>query len=143
MVTSRLGIPLTLMWLSQDSMVIVDTAEAWGMDSEEIDWFSITAGANYHFLKPESKFDLWGGPFLGLVSFDDARYTIFGETEKVKFDDDFVWGLQLGFDIPARKGVAFYGGLRWFSLELEVEGFEELDFNLDPLVLNAGISYRF
>ncbi len=103
---------------------------------------SVTAGANYHFFEPQNKFDLWAGPFIGLVSFDDAKSTILGETTTTKFDDDFVWGLQVGMDIPARQGFAFYAGLRWFNLEAEVGG-EDVDFNLDPFLLNAGVSYRF
>ena len=149
MVTPRLGIPLTLMWLSQESHVMIDTTEVWEMDTQDIDWFSITTGVNYHFLEPESKFDLWAGPFIGFVSFDDVTYRaddVAGSTDptRVKFDDAFTWGLQVGFDVPARKGFSFFGALRWFSLELEPTNVDDtIDFNLNPLMWNAGVSYRF
>ena len=142
MVTPRLGIPLTLMWLSHDAHVMYDSSTEWLMDDTDIDWFSVTAGLNYHFLEPDNKFDLWAGPFIGLVSFDDAKVTLGNETTTTKFDDPFVWGLQLGLDVPARQGFAFYAGLRWFNLEAEVEG-QDIDFNLNPLMWNAGVSYRF
>ena len=149
MVTPRLGIPLGLMWISTDSHVMIDTASVWEMDSESIDWFAITTGVNYHFLEPDSKFDLWAGPFLGFVSFDDASYhadTVEATTQAttVKFDDAFTWGLQVGFDVPARNGWAFFGAVRWFSLELEPTNVNDaFDFNLNPLMWNAGVSYRF
>jgi outer membrane protein W len=146
LVTPRLGIPLTLMWLSHDSHLFYDSAAAWEMDSKDFEWLSITSGLNYHFLEPDAGFDLWGGVFLGWAALDEVSYDIpaLGGRQNVNYDDPFVYGAQLGVDIPAKKGFAFYGGLRWMSLEAEstnVGG--NRDFDLNPLMWQAGLSYRF
>lgn len=144
LVKPRLGIALTLLSVSQDSMLMTDTATEWLMDHEDLDWLGLTAGVNYHFTKPDSTFDAFIGPFIGYVTFDDPTYNLGGTTGSVKasVDDEFTWGVHLGFDVPARQGFGFYGGVRYFDLGIEFEG-ENLELDMNPLVVNAGLSYRF
>jgi outer membrane protein W len=119
-----------------------DTVDVWEMDDDSVDWLALTAGINFHITKPESKFDLFAGPFLGYVSYDSASFTILDETTRLNFDDEFTWGLQIGFGIPTKKGIGFYGGLRYFDLSADVSG-EPIKFDTNPLVLAVGLTYRF
>jgi outer membrane protein W len=145
LVTPRLGIPLTLMWVSHDSSVFIDSEAVWDSAQADLDWFGVTAGLNYHFLEPDSKVDFWGGAFIGLVALDDTTYNFdILERQTVKWDDDFAYGLQLGVQVPARRGLAFYGGLRWMAMDVEAENAgQSRDFDLNPLMWNAGLAYRF
>lgn len=143
LVTPRLGIPVAIMALSHDAFFSFDSPTEWLMDKADVDWLGVTAGLNYHFTDPESTaVDFWGGPFIGFVDFDDTRVTLGNETSNFSFDNAFTWGLQLGIEVPARQGFALYGGIRYFNLEAEVEN-DNLDFDLDPLMFNIGVSYRF
>ena len=123
------------MAFSNDAHVMYDTVEVWEMDDTEVDWLAMTAGVNFHLTKPESKFDLFIGPFLGYASVDDAKYDFSGVTHTAKLDNQMAWGISLGFDVPAREGWGFYGGVRYFNLELEVAGEEDLEFDISPLVV--------
>ena len=119
-----------------------DTVDEWLMDSSDVDWLALTAGVNFHLTKPESKFDLFIGPFIGYVNFDDPSYTLGDQTTKPKLDNEFTWGIHLGFDVPARKGWGFYGGVRYFDLGVEVQS-DDIELDVNPIVVGAGISYRF
>lgn len=143
LVKPRLGVALTLLSVSQDSMRMVDTTSEWLMDSADLDWLGLTAGVNFHLTKPESAFDLFVGPFVGYVTFDDPTYDLGGTMGSVRteVDDQFTWGGTIGFDVPAREGWGFYGGVRYFDLSLEFPN--DIEVSMDPLVVNAGISYRF
>ena len=61
---------------------------------------------------------------------------------RLDFEDEFAWGFQIGFGVPTRKGIGFYGGLRYFSMGAKVSG-EPIEFDTNPLVIAAGITYRF
>jgi outer membrane protein W len=142
LVTPIVGIAVGLMSFDQDGDIMYDDINVWEMDSDDIGWLALSAGANFHITKPESKFDLFIGPFLGYVSFDNASFSMMGETTRLNFDDEFTWGLQIGVGVPTRKGIGFYAGLRYFDLTAEVQG-QDIEFELNPIVVAAGITYRF
>ncbi len=51
LVKPRLGIALTLLSVSHDSMRMTDTPTEWLMDHADLDWLGLTAGINYHFTR--------------------------------------------------------------------------------------------
>ena len=144
LVKPRLGVALTLLSVSNDSMRMTDTSTEWLMDSADLDWLGLTVGVNYHFTEPDSTFNAFIGPFLGYVNFDDPTYRLGGSQGSVEasIDNELTWGVHLGFDVPARQGFGFYGGVRYFDLGVEFQN-EDLELDLNPVVVNAGVSYRF
>ena len=141
----RLGLEIAALFADLDSQLEYDTATDWVHDDQDISFRPLTLGLNYH-LTPDSRVDVFIGPFIGLAQFDDATYNVLGRSFTVDADDTFTWGLQLGVDIPfvADGPWAFTGAVKYFDLDLEGSGLlQDFEVGIDPTVLAAGIAYRF
>lgn len=113
-------------------------------DTDEVDVSSYSLGVNYHFT-PESRADFFVGAFVAETFVDDSIFlTEAGRLDKVVFDDDVGYGLQLGVELPLSPGGhwSLTAGVRYILtiLEGEIAG---LDDDLDPLIPWIGVGYRF
>ena len=81
MITPKLGIPLALMFLSQDSHVMYDTVDVWLMDSADLDWMAFTVGANYHLLETDNNFDLFVGQLELPALLDQFQQCVSGQLD--------------------------------------------------------------
>ena len=119
----------------------------------------VLAGLNVH-LTPGRRVDLYMGPVLGLIRYDDIEIEVSGDllegeivpVQRIETKDGFAWGARLGMDVPiGRRGVFFTANVTYLKAEVEVDGFEDDDFDdfgsssfdLDPLVSQLGFGYRF
>lgn len=107
----------------------------------------LTVGLNVHF-SPTAQVDLYLGPRVAYVDYGDLELTstLFGisSTDTVGTDDELGYGAGIGLDVPVGSG-------RWMVnaaadyLEVDLtfsgEGSESLAF--DPLIVRAGVGYRF
>ncbi len=105
----------------------------------------ITAGLNIH-LTPERRVDLTLTPLAGYAFYDDLSFSFAGERTTLAVDDDFVWGLRLGADIPlgeGRWGVSL--GARYLDASMDATDAEGDSFaiGLDPVIFTAGVSLRW
>jgi outer membrane protein W len=118
-----------------DGQTVLDT------DSVEVETYLV--GVDWHFA-PASRTDWTVGLFVAETSFTDAVFlTEVGRTLERSFDDDHGFGVKLG-------GAWNLGASGWFAgldarylvtmQEGEIGG---QDLDLDPLIVSAGVGYRF
>lgn len=120
-----------------------DLANDWGMDDDDADFLSLTVGPNFHLI-PDGAVDLYLGPFVGFAEIDDVEFQTLGSTQTFNFDSEFIWGAQIGLDVPfggSQWGLHFGG--RWMDLSVGDNGPQTPELNLDPLLFTAGLAYRF
>lgn len=120
----------------------------------------VLAGLDFH-LTPGRRADLYMGPVLGLVRYDDIELEFGGDllegetvpVQRVQTKDGFAWGARLGVDVPlGRRGAFFTASATYLKAEVEVEGFDDPEigeaedfgsFDLDPFLAQIGFGYRF
>jgi outer membrane protein W len=147
----RLGVELGVLLGSLDTRLMRDIDEAWETATESADFFPITLGLNFH-LTPGSKVDLYLGPFVGLLQYDDVEYRVLGEHVVADIEDEFTAGAQIGIDVPTGSRWAFSASVRYMDAQAEFQdaGFgggegsaNELELSIDPLIFTAGVAFRF
>jgi hypothetical protein len=123
-----------------DSKFHLDNGTATAEDSHNTTFYALTAGPNFHLLGCEGV-DLYLGPFLGYGGFADPNYWAFDHHFAANFDGRFLWGGQVGLDVPHGTGPwGFHAGLRYIKLEQDTDAGS---MNVDPLIAEVGLSYRF
>ncbi len=138
----RLGIEGGLLYSELDSMFVYDSPTEWLMDSDSSSLLVLTLGPNFH-LTPDSKADFYLGPYIGLAQIGDADYSLGGTVGTVgtDFDDEFVFGAQLGFDYPfGDSSWALHLGALYMNLGLSNGG---IDLDANPLIGTIGLAYDF
>ncbi len=111
----------------------------------------VTVGANFH-LTPDKKVDLFVGPVVGYVFYSDLQN---GST-KIELDNDIVYGVNVGVEYPFKDKVAFFGSLKYLKASSDgAVRVPELvptralvtvanpEVDVDPLVLQVGVSFRY
>jgi len=139
MVTGLIGIEPALAMTTHD--VDVTDSAAPDLTLGEIDVFNLNANLNFHLLR-ESKLDLFLGPTLGYAFWGDLETEVFG----IEFpaDDEFIYGLNLGLDVPfGQSSWSFTGALNYLLSEMSLEGSSGAALGVDPLQVKVGVSYRF
>lgn len=142
--TRRLGVELGAMTADLDADFRLETGGLVLTDRETIATTSYSLGVNVHLL-PGGRADLYAGGFVAMSAFDDVIFlTEAGLREKRSFDDDYGFGLALGMDVPFRPGGAwtFSASARYLLTIMEAEASGD-DLDLDPLIVTAGLGYRF
>jgi len=133
----RIGLEAALIDGEIDARYTLDLNDLWGMADDDYGLTTLTVGPNFH-LTPEKRFDLYVGPFVGFASVDGGEFSTLGETFSPDVDDEFVFGAQLGLDLPFKADGpwALHLGLRYISVSAG-------DLDLDPIIGTAGVAYRF
>jgi hypothetical protein len=123
-----------------DTTYKLSTAGLSGEDSHNANFYALTVGPNLHLLKCTP--DLYVGLFAGYGGIADPNYWVFNHHFQASFDGKFVWGAQLGLDVPFSpvSDWGFHGGLRYFDLSQDTDAGS---INVDPLLIEAGLSYHF
>ena len=136
-----LGLEGAAMFGRGDSEFELDNGSATARDSHPTTFYALTFGPNFHLLGCAGA-DLYLGPFLGYGGFADPNYWAFGHHFAANFDARFLWGAQIGLDVPFRADGpwAFHGGLRYMKLSQDTDAGS---MRVDPLLLEVGLAYRF
>lgn len=104
------------------------------VEKEDIDFTAVTLGLNVHVFG-RGAIDFYVAPLVG--------YAFFGE----EIDDDIVYGAGVGLDVGfGKRGLAFTASVRYLKSKAEAESdFEggNLEIDFDPLIISAGLAYRF
>jgi outer membrane protein W len=116
----------------------------------ETQFLPITLGLNIRLVPEKSPVDLYLGPLFGYALYDDIATSVEGSTLSTDVDADFIYGLNLGLQVPAtRHGWAFYGAVKYlvaeYDTKLQIDGFDagSATIDIDPWVFEAGIAYRY
>ena len=115
----------------------------------EFRFTALTAGFNLH-LTPDSPVDLYLGPLVMYSRYDDVflKTRVDGQTfdDRLGSDDYLAAGGQIGLDIPFGNrawGLNLAAHYLRTRLQLDDVGDGDSRVNYDPLVLHAGLGYRF
>ena len=140
--TPRIGIEGSFLWLRQEATLMADWGDLWEMGDDDLDWWTISLGANFRLAPPAAPVDLYAGPLVAFVNPGEADYYVLGEHRTIELDSEVTWGAQIGMDVPACSGgcPAFHAGVRYLDVSTEGSGF---DVDVDPLTFMAGIALRF
>lgn len=110
----------------------------------------ITLGLNVHVTPEKSPVDVFLGPFFGYALFDDIETQVDGFTLKSDVDSSFIYGVNLGIEVPApKRGWAFFAAVKYivadYDADLTVDGADagDLRLDVDPWVGQLGIAYRY
>ncbi len=150
----RFGLGLTLLQANHDveatgsgtaqivddatGAVLLEFSEQFSANAEA-DMTPFLVGANYHF-RNEGEADVYAGPFLGWVMFDDLTL----EGERISLKDDFAYGAVVGIDYPLGDGaLAFSASLRYMVAAAKPDEPDSETLDIDPFVLMFGIGYGF
>ncbi len=145
LVTENWGVDARVLFAQLEGHWMYDLEEIWLMDEEDLDYFPITIGVNYHFT-PRSVVDVYAGAFIGYANFGSVKFSDSGVTLGVSYDSSFMAGLALGLDIPFGDSPwIFTGGLTYAAVEAEAGSINgtEIEFDVNPVTAMAGIGYRF
>lgn len=112
----------------------------------------LTLALNFHLSKND-KVDFYVGPVIGYVFYDDLSLDDDWGGEDVKLKNGFAWGVQAGIDVPFNENWAFTAGLTYLQTTAEtdeewgpataVESDRDLELDVNPWVLRAGIALKF
>jgi outer membrane protein W len=110
----------------------------------------VTVGLNVHVVPEKSPVDVFIGPLVGYAMYDDFSTRVDGYTLKVDVDSNFVYGLNLGIEVPApKRGWAFYAAVKYIVTEyygkLTIDGASGGDLGVDvnPWIGQVGLAYRY
>lgn len=111
----------------------------------------VLARLNFH-LTPGRRADLYLGPVAGWVRYGDTdvRVNVPGEGSflagQAKNKDGFAGGAHIGLDVQfGRRGLFFTSDATWLKAKVKPasDSVGESSFNLDPVIVQAGLGYRF
>ncbi len=140
-INPTVGVEAAALLAKVDSTYKLRLGSQSGSASHNLTFFSLTLGPNIHLLhcKPA---DLYLGAFVGMGGFGDPNYWALGRRFQANFEPRFVWGGQVGVDVPFRPSSdwGFHAGLRYFKVSQPTD-WGTID--VDPIVLQAGLSFRF
>lgn len=138
----RVGLAGSVLVAALGSELFFDLDDEWESDEDDISFLAFLIGPNFH-LTPDKKADVYFGLFAGLVDLGSTSYQVLGETQRRSFDADTAFGAQLGVDIPFGKGNwGFNLAARYMDLTVEL-GDDGPEVGADPLLVQAGFSYKF
>ncbi len=137
-VTDLIGVEAGLSSVDYDiSQRAVDQAE---LDWGDIDVLTLAVSANFHVIQSE-KIDLFLGPSIGYAFWGDLKTV--DSPQEFPADDEFVYGVNAGIDLPLGDGGWAIGGtLRYTFSDVSLGGGSS-DLGVDPLELGVGFSYSF
>jgi outer membrane protein W len=130
--------------------VDVDFDFSGGSGSTRVDVSSFvpfTVGLDIH-LTPRSRVDLYIGPQLAWVRFNNVQVSVGSATTggSISVDSDVGPGAILGLDIPlgASRRWAFQMNLRYFKTTMEGgNNGDSLKADFEPTIFSLGFGYRF
>jgi len=110
----------------------------------------LTLGLNVHVLPDRSPVDLFVGPLIGYALYDDISTRVDGYTLKTDVDSNFIYGLNLGIEVPAPKhGWAFFAAVKYLVTEYDAKvtidtvSAGSLGVDVNPWIGQVGLAYRY
>lgn len=103
----------------------------------------LSLGLNLHVI-PRGKVDLYVGPVLSYILYDDLHLYAPGVPSSVAVDDETTYGFQIGLNLRVGRGPwAFNAALRGLRASPETRELESPSLDIDPLFATVGFGYSF
>ena len=139
--TRRLGVEALALLADLDGVLRVralDQVSPEGTVTRDVSCDLVGAGLNFH-LTPGRRADVYLGPLVAIVQYDDFRADLGGLTFLSDFDDDTAFGVTLGADVALGRSRhwAFTASAR------QLWSRASRDLDVDPLIASAGVAYRW
>jgi len=116
----------------------------------ETTFLPVTLGLNVHVTPEKSPVDVFVGALFGYAMYDDLETRVDGYSLKADVDSNFVYGFNLGIEVPApKRGWAFFAAVKYLVAEynaaVTVDSVSAGDFAVDinPWIGQAGLAYRY
>jgi outer membrane protein W len=131
--SNRLSLGLSVLYASFD-------IKAAGSKSGSISNTPILVDLNWHLLKNKA---LYVGVTAGYAMW--GNFDPQGGGGSVNIKQDFMYGLNLGYDIAIGKRWAILTNLRYLGLKAETDqsGVASQTVDVNPIVANVGFAFRF
>ena len=132
---------LDTLWVSDSYSPTSSPGEHWIFDHDRTPLRTLTTGLNFHVHHPA--WDFFAGPVIGYATIGDITYadgSAHPGTTRASFDDSFVYGVNVGFDVMRGKCWGFTGGAEYLKIPAKAG---ILDVDVDPLILRVGVVYHF
>lgn len=142
----RIGVDLGVLSAAPNIGTSVDVGVKSLSANADVTMTPLTAGINVH-LTPDSRFDVYLGPLLAYVIYDNFTFTAWpGLSESFRSQNDVGFGANLGVDVRLGDGRwTFNAALKYIDTTFEASSIDggpgETDF--DPTIVGVGFGYRF
>lgn len=119
-------------------------------DVGSLEMIPLTATLQFHF-NPEGRLDPYIGAGVAYVLFDEIEGTRFGDIgfDSIDLDDDFGFVVNGGLSFDITPNFAINLDAKYVPVESAARAVvagadrEEVDFEVNPLILAAGLSFQF
>ena len=139
----RVGLDLGIMKGSMEDHFMVDIADYWGMDEKNLDFFTVQLGPNFH-LTPDTPVDLYVGPFIALMNYDNVSFDLGGERYNHNVGDETTFGAQIGLDVPfGDSPVGLHAIVRYMDSTAEFSAAPDFNIDTSPFIYGVGLSFSF
>jgi outer membrane protein W len=139
LISDIVGIEPSLAYSNQE--VNVEEADVEDFELGDIDLTALTFNFNFHLLR-DKPVDLFLGPTVGYAFWGDLESDVFPDSFPA--DDDFIYGANLGLDVPfGGSAWSFTGAINYLLADIALEGSTGDDLGVDPVQFKFGVSYSF
>lgn len=148
--SDRLGLQVGYMdgFSSDLDVVLSDAFGPFLSLSDDLDFSILDVALNIR-INPGDGPEVYVGPVLAQISYDDLAFEVMGETARLGLDDDLAYGVVVGVDATmGTSGWFFNGGVKYLMASARVKDLDDpddpgVDVDFDPLMLFVGFGYGF
>ncbi len=140
--THRLGLEVGTLYTSPELAVVVDLSPTSSLRATDgLSVSPLWLGLDVH-LRSGKPWDVYLGPQVAYVRYGEIALEFPGAPpSRFSFDDDVAWGAVLGVDRGSTRSAWSWGATVRYLTTTAVTG--DLQLDVDPLVVNLGVGYRF
>lgn len=144
--TSGFSTELGIYRFSSDGSMDIGGVLDESIDLGQLDVMPVTLTLRAHF--GGERVDFYVGAGGAWVTFDDLESDALrlGGVESIKVDDEATWLANAGLSIHLTRSLRLGLDVKYIDLETSATdniGRDEVELELDPLLVSAGVMYRF
>ncbi len=140
----RTSYGVNLLFGGIESTFTFDRGDDWDMQTKDVDYIAIIGGPSWDLL-PNKTTSLYVGPLVGFFSLDAQTYDVLDRRFRFDFDDQVVFGVQVGLKFPFGSdspwGLDLNGA--YFRVSAEAGGTIPVNIDIDPPLFSVGIVRDF
>ncbi len=140
----RMKFATTLLIGGLESTFTFDIADQWDMQTKDVDYVAILFGPAWDLI-PNKRTSLYLGPVVGFFSLDAQTYDVLGRRFRFDFDDQVVFGAQVGLRFPLGADSSWGLDLNgtYVNVSADAGGTIPVDIDINPPIFTLGIVRDF